>query len=463
MSECQICAEKYNKSTRKPIQCLFCNDVCCKTCVLENIKTHIDSTPNHCLFCKADWDIAFWFDNFVKKEIDEYFKFIIIKKKIDSEVSKLPEYQEKALMAKKIKNNSDEITKINDEINELTSKINLLKGKKHLLQNENDELHVNIWHTTSESSVRFKFTVSCPNENCNFLLNSKFFCENCEIQYCSECLEKIVNGEEEEHVCNEDTLKTIKEIKKTSKPCPGCSTSIQKLDGCDQMWCPFCKKGFSWRTGKIETGRIHNPEYFRWLHENGGMEEENAVPVRHNNCVFPDTPYFTNLLRVMFSNTEFVTNLIYFEQLPSDEGLEKYFFNILRCGLDMEHWVTVGTNTETKTETNLIALRLRFLNKEFEKEHWENEIKKLELNSMKINDITNIHNLVKIVILENCWKIMDYRETTKNMKEAAALFAEVKRQCDKIRHYANNAYAKMSSTKFHSCKKYYIDQDWRLM
>ena len=30
------------------------------------------------------------------------------------------------------------------------------------------------------------------------------------------------------------------------------------------MWCTQCHVAFDWRTGAIETGRIHNPHYFEF-------------------------------------------------------------------------------------------------------------------------------------------------------------------------------------------------------
>ena len=72
---------------------------------------------------------------------------------------------------------------------------------------------------------------------------------------------------------NETNLskKTADLIKSTTKPCPKCGERISKIEGCDQMWCVTCHTAFSWRTGKIDTGRVHNPHFFEHVNENGQM------------------------------------------------------------------------------------------------------------------------------------------------------------------------------------------------
>ena len=37
------------------------------------------------------------------------------------------------------------------------------------------------------------------------------------------------------------------------------------------MYCTQCHIAFSWRTGKVEKGMIHNPHYFEYLRSNGGV------------------------------------------------------------------------------------------------------------------------------------------------------------------------------------------------
>ena len=75
-----------------------------------------------------------------------------------------------------------------------------------------------------------------------------------------------------QHVCDEKTKENAQFIKETCKACPGmCGEFIFKIDGCDQMWCTTCHTAFSWRTGEIERGVVHNPHYYAALQNGGGM------------------------------------------------------------------------------------------------------------------------------------------------------------------------------------------------
>ena len=119
---------------------------------------------------------------------------------------------------------------------------------------------------------RATFVQACPDSTCKGMLSSQFECSTCKGTFCSRCFESKV----QDHTCNEDLVKTMEVIKSTSKKCPRCSEQIEKESGCDQMWCPTCKVAFSWRTGEIETGYIHNPHYFQYLRAT--KQEINRAP-----------------------------------------------------------------------------------------------------------------------------------------------------------------------------------------
>jgi hypothetical protein len=116
-----------------------------------------------------------------------------------------------------------------------------------------------------------KFIMPCTNTDCRGYLSSHYKCELCEHHTCSKCFELIgLNKEESGHECKPENVESAEFIKKQSKPCPCCGTRISKIDGCDQMWCTQCHKAFSWNTGKVVTGVIHNPHFYQYQRENGG-------------------------------------------------------------------------------------------------------------------------------------------------------------------------------------------------
>jgi len=101
--------------------------------------------------------------------------------------------------------------------------------------------------------------------NCKGFLNKDYVCGLCHTKVCKDCHEELVDIENNEHVCKQENIDSVKLIKDETKPCPTCKTRVFKIEGCNQMFCVQCHTGFDWATGMIERGRIHNPHYFEWL------------------------------------------------------------------------------------------------------------------------------------------------------------------------------------------------------
>eukprot|EP00747_Dinoflagellata_sp_TGD_P035058 gnl/TRDRNA2_/TRDRNA2_137623_c1_seq1.p1 gnl/TRDRNA2_/TRDRNA2_137623_c1~~gnl/TRDRNA2_/TRDRNA2_137623_c1_seq1.p1 ORF type:complete len:248 (-),score=38.57 gnl/TRDRNA2_/TRDRNA2_137623_c1_seq1:70-756(-) len=54
-----------------------------------------------------------------------------------------------------------------------------------------------------------------------------------------------------------EELMTLRHLARTTKKCPRCETSIEKVEGCSKMSCKNCGVLFCWRCGKEITGYDH--------------------------------------------------------------------------------------------------------------------------------------------------------------------------------------------------------------
>lgn len=311
--DCDICTEKLNKSTRKPVECPFCNAKCCSKCVKDNIEA-TDATSVCCMFCKKEWiNEEFLAKNLTKTYVSKTLKEIKKKVLFDREVALLPDTQiaieedkrkedikveingvyklrkELKSVLKSLKENLKNQNKILNEMKKKkkTDKEELKKQTLLVLNLVNDrdksEETYNFLEKTegelyrkyrdSEKATeteRKQFVKACPVENCRGFLSTKWKCGLCNANVCKDC--EVILPEGVEHTCNKDDIESIKALKKESKPCPKCAAVISKIDGCDQMWCTQCKTAFSWKTGRIETGKVHNPHFYEWQRQtNGGV------------------------------------------------------------------------------------------------------------------------------------------------------------------------------------------------
>lgn len=116
------------------------------------------------------------------------------------------------------------------------------------------------------------FIKKCSVQNCPGFLNSEWRCGICNNETCKDCHDVYFTN----HKCNPENIETVKLLLKDSKGCPKCATPIFKIDGCDQIFCTLCHTAFSWNTGKIEMGVIHNP-HFMELQE---RQERNLLEIR---------------------------------------------------------------------------------------------------------------------------------------------------------------------------------------
>ena len=186
---------------------------------------------------------------------------------------------------------------LKEENKKVEEAIIALRIRLYDLEDKRRQNERNIRHILSGGGGETKkqqFHKRCPAEGCKGFLSSAHKCGLCNIWACPKCFEIIGYNKNDPHTCTEENLKTAEMMKKETKPCPGCAIPIFKISGCDQMFCTQCKIAFSWKTGEIENGVIHNPHFYEWQRQTGAnVRNPGEVPCGG----IPDYWSFSNKLR----------------------------------------------------------------------------------------------------------------------------------------------------------------------
>lgn len=182
------------------------------------------------------------------------------------------------------------------------------------------------------------FVAACPKESCRGFLSTAYKCGTCETQFCAQCREPKAEG----HECSADLVATIREIVRDSRPCPHCGTAISRVSGCDQMYCTQCDTAFSYGTGQVIRGVIHNPHYFEKM-------RAGQVPAHRQEGDAPcgGWPAFRTVLR-------YITN-----------GQSDLLQRIYQSAMHAEHAVLPEYPRETDRADNT-DLRVRYLLGDFD-------------------------------------------------------------------------------------------------
>ena len=300
--DCDICCHSYNKTVRREIKCNYCQERCCVSCHQTYLLDSVHEA--HCMFCKKIWSKEFMNEQFSAKFLMKDYRE---KREIIYFKQEETFFTDLLLMAEHQKKLNQNIQKVNDtkskikENDEKEDQLVLHQRRIHRqLQQEMNQLLKEQVELRNSNIKQEKINVimKCTNEPCKGFLNSKFYCGLCQSQVCRHC-HRI--EQDEKHSCHPDDVATIKELQRSTKPCPKCHTRIFKTDGCDQMFCVQCHTPFSWRTGLEETGVIHNPHYFEALR--AGQIHHQRHQIHQGACgVMRDQREINMILRKAFSS-----------------------------------------------------------------------------------------------------------------------------------------------------------------
>lgn len=427
---CSICLENFNKSNHCEVTCDICNKSACKCCVRE----YILNTPTEasCMFCKNEFKTLFLTSNLNKSWVHTTYKTHLEQILIERQIAQLPQTQGQAETTKKIR----QLEIINKELNK---EKDLYRKKLNQIKNQIKENHIKIIELSDSTKSETKnFTIKCTNLSCTGFLDSKYECGLCDNKVCKDCMEVF----EENHQCDPNKLENIKFIKKDTKPCPSCGTFIHKIEGCDQMWCPECKVAFSWKSGAIEKGNIHNPEYYRWMRENN---ETIPMPREENRCnQLPSIEFIQNQLKKN-SAPDYIINIVH--------GYHRMVNHIIY--LD-NIYTTETQNVDIKLE----KLRICYLLGDFDKDAWKYKLQQLDKSQKKTTDVINIYRLIRDILTPILWRIAHQLRLVSFTDKAQIEFLEniIFIEIKNLRKFANESFKQIGNQ--YNSEYHYILADW---
>ena len=256
-SSCTVCCDPYTKETRKMIPCFSCAYEACARC----IKTFLTSslTEPSCMNCHHVWPREFLDEHLTRSWREGDLRLHREKILFDRERSLLPATQPDVEIEVQKRTYAAEIPALVAQESHLYSMLGNVQRKiaslKRYIRNGPEAAD-----QEKEAKEKRLFIAACPIESCRGFLSTAYKCGTCATQFCSGCRER--KPKDVEHTCDPALLATIAEIVKDSRPCPRCGTAISKVSGCDQMFCTQCDTPFSYETGAVIKGIIHNPHYF---------------------------------------------------------------------------------------------------------------------------------------------------------------------------------------------------------
>lgn len=266
METCNVCVGKFTSRATK-ITCESCEFSSCSKCVARYIREN--NIEAKCMNCKELWSREFIqssMSNAETKRMLEHRASVELKK----QVSMLPSTQPFIILDDSIKKR---VADIKERERKLRAELQSLNASRVQIEREYEQAvmqYINPNAAKGKEKVLLKSQQvgHCTQDNCRgFIDGATYKCALCDTPHCRRCMEH----KEEEHVCDESAVASIRMMRESSKPCPTCHVPIHKINGCNDMFCVQCKTAFCWRTLEVHKNGNSNPHYIRWLHDGNNI------------------------------------------------------------------------------------------------------------------------------------------------------------------------------------------------
>ena len=441
MADCQICCDKYTVQLRKPVTCPYCEFAACTICVKKYLTEGL--LDAHCMSCRRGWNDEFLDLNFTKAFRTGPYKKHREEVLLDREIGLLPTRQPRVEATVK----KQKIIKSLDGVHKELAELEKVRGE---ILRRNGVLSRKLARYTAEAEGRAppawtlaegekptnpekaKFIMKCPDGECRGFLSTAYKCGTCQKWSCPDCM--VVKGLEKDtpHTCDPGQKESVALIIKESKSCPKCGERISKIDGCDQMWCVDCHTAFSWQTGAIVNGIVHNPHYYEFLRKQGN----GAAPRNAGDVPCGGIPYFRHVYTLI---------------IQYSTGMRKKVEAIHRVTSEIAdqriHTYQGHFNVNDNGD-----LGVQYLMKEIDKESMKKELAKREL---KRNKHLAIRAILEMFVNTSTIMLNDFVNAGSNKEED---FLPALTAYENLRMYVNDSLLGVSRMK--NCSVPQINAEW---
>lgn len=266
-------------------ECPFCELAACKECVKQYLLGENDDP--HCMQCRRRFDrevlCRLLPRAFVDGDLRRHREGVLLER----ERAQMPETQAYVRQETAYRANKQQLEAVKQEGRRLRA---ALKEAQRV----EDELRRQL---RPELEDRREFRHPCAQAGCRGFLSTAWRCGLCDRHTCRECGAACgaTPPGQSGHACDPADVASAALVRRECRKCPGCAAQIFKVDGCDQMWCTACQTPFSWRTGRVVNGVVHNPHYYEFQRRAPGGLARAPGDVPCGGA--PGVRQLTNLLR----------------------------------------------------------------------------------------------------------------------------------------------------------------------
>jgi hypothetical protein len=446
---CDVCTEKFNKSSRVRVNCPLCPYKQCASCAETYILGH--SSDPHCMNCKKGWSRETLHENFSNKFLNKTLKARREELLFERERSLMPETQPYVEVELKIRQCTQKTAEVHKEIAKVRKELDSIRHDTDIFTIESaieksrerlEKLKIirgleceilhhdyarSLWVNNGQraSSIKRQFVRSCPANGCNGFLSTSWKCGICDMWACPECHEVKGTERDAPHTCDPASVATALLLAKDSRNCPKCASLIFKINGCDQMWCTQCHTAFSWNTGQVETHRVHNPHYYDWMRQSGTLPRE---PGDEPCGGLPSIERFRELLGGWPGGRSH----------ENRTTTQKILWNIHRIYTHVQ-WIVQGRYIAEDRVGGNRDLRVKFMLKDFTEEIFKQKLQQREKAREKKEAIRQVLDMYQTVTVDIFRNLLE----TKSCDTALESFTN-------LRNHANECFEKISN-RFTKC------------